>query len=526
MSEVVLMTLSEMSFAGAVMIIVITVIRAIAINKLPKKTFIILWEVALLRLMMPISLPSVTSVYTLIEMNKSPQMQNSVATYFPISDVVANGTYLPQAVITEKAALPLENIIWLSGMAIMLIIFLILYAVAFSKFRFAEAVKDGYAVQWLNQQKLRRKVKICLCAGVSSPLTYGIIRPVILLPKNTDMTDHENLNYILMHELTHIKRLDMLRKFAAIAVLCIHWFNPAVWVMYLLFNRDIEVACDEAVIMKMNGDCRSAYAQALLNMEAAHDSLSSLYSNFSRNATHERIVAIMKTQKLSIMAIIAACTIIVGTASTLATSAAQVPHKHVEHVAEDAVLISNGESGEALYSLDGGKTFVNKEQLGIDIPDVEWWTAEEYAEWLENEKKNLACIIGERCWTSGTGWFTWTQEKVDETIAMYEGILEQIKHGCKISKSVDGCEDVMLAHCPDDIFNISEHEILTCDEDAVKSSQVHCVEGTAISHVYVEDNAHLGNVAVSSKYNRHHSDDNHCDSSHGSASCDDCQHKH
>lgn len=75
---------------------------------------------------------------------------------------------------------------------------------------------------------------------------------------------------------------------------------------------------------------------------------------------------------------------------------------------------------------------------------MEWWTAEEYAEWLENEKLNLQDSIGSRGWTPSTGWFTWTPEMVEETIAQYEEILAQIKEGYLVSKSVDGDENTML----------------------------------------------------------------------------------
>ena len=78
------------------------------------------------------------------------------------------------------------------------------------------------------------------------------------------------------------------------------------------------------------------------------------------------------------------------------------------------------------------------------VPDIQWWTAEEYAAWLENEKQELQSIIGSKGWTSGTGWFTWTQEMVDETIVKYEEVLAMIENGYLVSKSVDGDEDTLI----------------------------------------------------------------------------------
>ena len=84
-------------------------------------------------------------------------------------------------------------------------------------------------------------------------------------------------------------------------------------------------------------------------------------------------------------------------------------------------------------------------------PNVEWWTYEEYAAWLEQEKVNLQAMLGETGATGGRGEFVWTQEIIDETIAMYEGILQEIKEGIMYSKSVDGDENLMMSYNPADI---------------------------------------------------------------------------
>ena len=105
----------------------------------------------------------------------------------------------------------------------------------------------------------------------------------------------------------------------------------------------------------------------------------------------------------------------------------------------------NPQDGKTYYSFDGGKTFepLTDEEFEqrFPTPNVEWWTYDEYKTWLEKEKVLLPDMIGETGWTSSQGEFVWTQEKVDETIKMYEDILEEIKSGVLYSKSVDGNED-------------------------------------------------------------------------------------
>ena len=150
----------------------------------------------------------------------------------------------------------------------------------------------------------------------------GIFRPVILLPKKMDWKNEKQLQYVLSHEYVHICRYDTVTKLVAALALCIHWFNPFVWVMYLLFNRDIELACDESVIRQLGEKSKSAYSLMLIDMEAAKSGLLPFCNSFSKNAIEERITAVMKTKKNSLFAICIAAVLIVGVTTAFATSAA------------------------------------------------------------------------------------------------------------------------------------------------------------------------------------------------------------
>lgn len=316
------MSILEMTLTGGVMALVITALRAILLNKLPKRTFVLLWEIAMLRLVLPISIPAVTSVYSLFSL-----FSNSALTAQTVPETtVINIPIIPNAItdgdLQAGISMPIYAIVWFSGIAIMLAVFVAGYMIVYRRYRCAAIVKGGYIEEWLLEQKIHRNVRIRCSEQAVSPLTYGILRPTILLPESLENKQSEQLNYILMHEMTHIRRFDMLRKIAAAAVLCIHWFNPAVWLLFLLYNRDIELACDEAVVRKMKGDCRSAYAMALIGMEEKQRGFSSLYSHFSRNAIEERIVAIMKTRKMGIIPTIAALAATLTVTCGFATSAA------------------------------------------------------------------------------------------------------------------------------------------------------------------------------------------------------------
>ena len=110
-------------------------------------------------------------------------------------------------------------------------------------------------------------------------------------------------------------------KLIATYALCIHWFNPFVWVMYILFNRDIELACDESVIRQFGDKSKSAYSLMLISMEAKKSGLSPLCNHFSKNAIEERITAIMNTKRTTAITLLSACLIVLVTVSLFVTSA-------------------------------------------------------------------------------------------------------------------------------------------------------------------------------------------------------------
>jgi len=188
-------------------------------------------------------------------------------------------------------------------------------------YRMALPVRNTFIADWMKQHSTKRTVQIRVSDKIAAPLTYGVLRPVILLPKCLDWTDEKNLRYILAHEFTHIRRFDIIKKWMLVAAVCVHWFNPLVWVMYILANRDIELSCDETVVRSFGETMKSSYALALIGMEERRSRLFPLSNSFSKNATEERVRAIMKIQKKSMIAITVALLMVVSVATVFAASA-------------------------------------------------------------------------------------------------------------------------------------------------------------------------------------------------------------
>ena len=229
----------------------------------------------------------------------------------------------------ESSAPPVWPIVHGSVAALLLILLIALYARGLRRFRASAPCEDEYPRQWLARHPLRRPLRLRLCAAIDAPLTYGLLRPVILLPAGFDLSDREALDCVLRHELAHVRRFDALFKAALAVTACLHWFNPLVWVMLALANRDLELACDEQALRAAARERRRAYARALLRLEEMRARPLPLGSAFGKSGVEERIAAIVKRRPVSRAALaltllLAALTLAAFTAPAAPASAPEV----------------------------------------------------------------------------------------------------------------------------------------------------------------------------------------------------------
>ena len=316
------MSLFQMSVAGGVLILFIVLIRALAIHRLPKTTFLALWMIAALRLLLPFSIPLTFNIHIGLDVFSDVVQElpsGNIASTLPGDSPPSYdiGTAVPSPATEHISTF---EILWLVGVLLLAIYFSISYFRSMRKFRMSIPDNTPYIQNWLTAHQISRPLAVRSSDLISSPLTYGILHPVILLPKKLDRNDQAALKYVLTHEYVHIRRFDAITKILFAAVLCIHWFNPLVWVMYVLANRDIELSCDAWVIRMMGEKNRSSYALMLIKMEERRNGMSALCSHFGKNAISERIEAIMKFKKTSILACAFALVLVVGATTAFATS--------------------------------------------------------------------------------------------------------------------------------------------------------------------------------------------------------------
>ena len=255
------------------MISAIAVIRALAIYRVPKKTFLALWGVALVRLLIPFSLPSGLSIYSLLK-RETPALAGGAAAVRLLPPAVSPGQAAPRPIAAPAAAVSVWEILWAAGLILCAAFFAASYWRCYREFQTSLPVKNDFCRRWLRAHPLRRTVSIRQSDRVSSPLTFGTLRPVILLPRKTDWENEHALQYVLEHELVHIRRFDTVSKLLLIAAVCVHWFNPLVWAAAYMSRTDGELAILESILGKLKAAIQAGDILSIFEYDRAfHDDL-------------------------------------------------------------------------------------------------------------------------------------------------------------------------------------------------------------------------------------------------------------
>ena len=377
------MDIVQMSVQAGVLIAAIVLVRAITLYRLPKASFLALWGIVIARLLIPFSLTSRWSVYNLFA-----GLWGHEDTTVPTGSYVTVWGGQAQVPASPEAAggpaeaalsIPPLTALWMVGAVVLVAVFAVLLAKNYRALRAAVPVEDRAVItKWREEYRLLRPLAIVRSDKVSSPASIGILRPRIIFPQGMDLDNEQMVRYILVHEYVHIRRFDTLWKLLALCAACVHWFNPLVWVMLVLLNRDLELSCDEMVLRHFGGTERASYAHSLIDMAERGRPFSFMHSYFSKNAAEERIIAIMKYKKTSLLAVVLALVLTLGMATGFTTGAvAKESDSALPSGQPTASEGSNQEAGpQDTDSALGGLASVNR-------GDERKFTPEEWAEILK-----------------------------------------------------------------------------------------------------------------------------------------------
>jgi len=276
----------NMSIAASWVVLAVIVLRFL-LRKIPKWIHVALWGIVAVRLVFPFSIesdfsliPSAQTVPQEILKYEGAQLEDSAHL-----DVITNPIFssevsveLGQTIDRVQVHLVNMTFVWVLGIAVMILYTIISY--------------------W----KLKRNVETAVLYKnnifqseyVNSPFVLGIIKPKIYLP--FDMNE-QDMTHVIAHEQAHIKRLDHWWKPLGFLLLTIHWFNPLIWVAYILFCRDIELACDEKVVKEWDGELRADYSQALLNCSVNRHRIAACPLAFGEMGIKDRVKSVLNYKR-------------------------------------------------------------------------------------------------------------------------------------------------------------------------------------------------------------------------------------
>ena len=455
------MGIVEMSVQAGVLIAAIVIVRAITLYRLPKASFLALWGIAVARLLIPFSLTSRWSVYNLFaglwgRKNTTVPAGSFVVVWggqvqVPVSPGTAGG---PAGAALSSPPL---TALWIGGMAVFVVVFAALLAKNYRALRTAVPMEDHAVItKWREEYRLLRPLAIVRSDKVSSPASIGILRPRIIFPQGMDLDNEQLVRYILVHEYVHIRRFDTLWKLLALCAVCVHWFNPLVWVMLVLLNRDLELSCDEMVLRHFGGTERVSYAYSLIDMAERGRLFSFMHSYFCKNAAEERIIAIMKYKKTSLLAVVLALVLTLGMATGFTTGA--VAKESDSALPSGQPLASEGSNEEAgpqdTDSALGGLASVNR-------GDEHKFTPEEWAEILKKAEAG-EILLFETAEEERAFWEDEDNAALKESLLSKSSIdmaLVDKLTGVELAGALDGAEGtILVAVSPEDESKFTPEE--------------------------------------------------------------------
>ena len=303
----------NMSISASWLVLAVLILRFV-LKKAPKWINVLLWGIVAIRLICPFSfesplslIPSAETIPLNIGMDSTPTINSGISAINNAVNPIISQSNTPMAgasINPLQITIGIYEYIWIFGM-----IALALYT-AISYWRLHRKVDTA----------VRYKDNIFQSENVSSPFVFGIIKPRIYLPFKMNGQD---LEHVVAHEHAHIRRKDHWWKPFGFLLLTIHWFNPLMWMAYVLLCRDIELACDEKVIKELGNEQRGDYTQALVACSINRRMIAACPLAFGEVSVKERVKSVMNYKKPAFWVIIISVIVCVGVAVCFLTNPKQ-----------------------------------------------------------------------------------------------------------------------------------------------------------------------------------------------------------
>jgi len=304
--------------ASASWVVLAVLLLRILFKKAPKRVLCILWALVAVRLLIPelpqavfSLLPSAEPLPQEILLSPAPTVNSGISALDEAINPFFSQSLAPNpgdSVNPLQVYAAVAGCLWLFGMIGMLIYMAVSYCRVLHSVREAIPSEKG----------------MMLCDRLSTPFVMGILRPRIYLP--SDLSEADTV-YVLAHERAHLKRLDHVWKPLGFLLLSVYWFHPLLWVAYLLFCRDIELACDETVLARLGKNEKKPYSEALIRCSMPRGRLSGCPLAFGELGVKERVKNAMRYKKTPVWLIILLSVVIFIASFCLLTNPKIVPRE-------------------------------------------------------------------------------------------------------------------------------------------------------------------------------------------------------
>ena len=300
----------NMSISAGWLVLAVLLLRLV-LKKAPKWVSVLLWGMVAVRLICPFSfesmlslIPSAETVSPEIMMDRTPTVSTGIETLDTVINPVITESFTPEPIASAN---PLQILIPVcANLWILVFLGMLIYtAVSYFLLRYKVATA------------VRLKGNIYQSENVASPFVLGVVRPRIYLPFRMEERD---LGHVIAHEEAHIRRKDHWWKPLGFVLLSLHWFNPLMWIGYILLCRDIELACDEKVIQEMDNGAKADYTEALVACSVNRRRIAACPLAFGEVGVKERVKTVMNYKKPTFWIIIAAVAICIVVAVCFLTN--------------------------------------------------------------------------------------------------------------------------------------------------------------------------------------------------------------
>lgn len=432
----ILKIILEMSVTASILALVVMIIRKAAKRALPKSCIFALWIVVIAKLLIPLSLPSPTSLYNIIDVDEMPFEEvtdndlpealpdvsvdpvvkptvpqinveqhapnggeevitpenPTVTPIIPENDAQINDAPVVESngqeiyanaeeisAETARSVFETAGAVYCGITAVVAVTIISIYAFTAYRIGKSETVEDERILGIIKDIKSDARIQLKLLGGNRSIMIFGILHPTIILPEDYDTLDERELKYLLMHELEHCRHKDTLWNLIMLAAVCVHWFNPIVWLSYRMFLSDMETACDARVLGKLPDTEKHSFASVLLTFASRSIKGNTIATmGFGKKNIKDRLVSIIKFKKTGAIAIAVSVLVLVIIVSVFATSA----FNKGEDVLDETVT---AETTEALTSVTTEENTTGSEETEEGSESETEETAPEESETVETE---------------------------------------------------------------------------------------------------------------------------------------------